>query len=532
MKRILRKLFSVIILGMSLFSGTIYAQSINVDSAKVRVKIGTYITGTNNLIVSNDSGVVNNSGTMIISGNITNSGKIISDGFEYLNGFSDQTITGVFGTSNLGNVFRNQSAGTDVVAGSDLVMRSFDFGSTNGFVDASHPSGRTVRILNSTDTAIKNYSSTKYFLVGDNLGTLERTVSSSSLDTLSFPVGNATAGYRLLDYHPKNSQSGFVGLKIINGSPSASPVPTSYHKHYATGFKNSLFGTGCVPGGFSGDIMFNCLTPHYWSLSTPSSSSEYFVEVFNDACYDAAVGVGTRRVLRVPGITPRSDWFDSIHIQNVIDVPMSDNFCLYSDWTRNRNTIPGGIYQGGGLLAIASGVFYPLPVEITNLTATAGESEILLDWKTASEHNTDKFEVLRSIDAVSFQKVDEVSAHGNSNTPKSYRVDDSDIELGIEYYYQLRQVDYDGKFTLSNIVSARLVGDDIVATLQVYPNPTHGLVYVSEQFDSAILTNIVGQQIRTVQNSNSLLLSDLPAGTYVLQVIIDGKSKSFKIQKL
>lgn len=534
MTRLFKKSLLVVILGMSLFSGTVYSQDIIVNSAKMRATNGIFIVGVRSLTVSNDSGVINNSGTIYVSGDITNSGRIISDGVEIMNGDSDQTITGVHGVSYLGNVSRVQPANRNIIAGSNLSMRTFNFGNTNGFVNANHLSGYTVRILDSSDVAIKNFSQNKYFDLGDNKGTLERRVAT--LDTVSFPVGNSSAGYRLLDYHPINSQNGFVGLKVINGSPSTSPSPEFYTRVHNSGFENSSFGTGCIPGDYEGSVMFECLTEHYWNLTTPSTSSEYFVEVFNPACFDelSTGAVGPRRVLRVPGSTPRNDWFDTLHVNNVVDLPFTDNFCLYADWTRVRDTIPGGIYRGGGLLAIATGSFYPLSVEFSNLSAFADEEQknISLNWKTVSEMNADRFEVLRSITGTDFQKIGYVNASGNSNVPRNYQFIDESVEVGIEYYYQLKQIDYDERFDLSNIVSAQLVGDDVMAVLQVYPNPTHGLVYVSQNFDSAILSNIIGQQIKVVQNSNSMLLNELPAGTYILQVKIGEQVKSFKVQKL
>lgn len=531
MRKIFKKSFLVTILGMSLFSGTIHAQDINVDSAKVRVTSGAFIVGTRNLIISNDSGLVNNSGTIYASGDISNSGRIVSDGVEILNGTTHQTITGVHGTSNLGNVFRNQPTNINIVAGSDVRMHTFDFGSTNGFFYADFVGGYSVRILSSTDTAIKNYSSNKYFDLGNNFGTLERAISI--LDHFAFPVGNSIAGYRLLDYHPESLGAtgvDFVGLRILNGVPSTIGYPDHYQEHFSTGFDGMTGQPGiCIPGPYEQTVMFDCLTEHYWRLAAPNDY-KYFVEVFNDACNDLASGVGPRRVIKNPLTGSLNRWFVKSILEDLEDV--THDLCVYSDWTRVGDTIPGGVYEGGGFLAIATGALYPLPVELTSLTATAGESEILLDWETASEHNTDKFEVLRSVDAVSFQKIGKVFASGNSNVPRNYQFIDENVEVGIEYYYQLKQVDYDERFDLSNIVSAQLVGDDVMTVLQVYPNPTHGLVYVSQNFDSAILSNIVGQQIKVVQNSNAMLLNELPAGTYVLQVKIGEQVKSFKVQKL
>lgn len=528
MSKFLKNLLWVFVFIMSLVAGTVNAQDIYVDSAKVRITTGTFLVNTRNVVVV-DSGIVNNSGAIFVSGNITNtSGRINSDGREVLNGASDQTIAGVHGTSNLGNVVRSQSANTNIIAGSNVTMRNFDFGSTNGFF-RSTVLDRAIRILNPVDTAIKNFSSTKYFDLGDNLGILERAIAT--LDTLIFPVGNDSL--KRLNYHPMNSQSGFVGIKVIKGLPySGTLVPADYVRVYSSGFGNSLTGSGCVSDTFNADVMFDCLTPDYWRLITPTSTAEYFVEVFNPACFDQAVGVGNRRVLRLPGTTPGNDWFLDTNVENVVDLPITDNFCLYSDWRRNRDTILGGIYRDGGLLAIASGVFYPLSVELTRLTATAEKTEIVLNWETATEKNADRFDVMRSTDVVNFKKIGSVYATGNSNTPRDYQFIDDNVEPGIEYYYQLHQVDYDEQFTLSNVVSARISGSSSDnSELLVYPNPTTGLLRISQVVDQVLVLTITGQQVGYYQNINSVSLDQLPAGMYILQVKNQQGSKNFKVQK-
>ncbi len=531
MNRFFKISLLVIVSVVSLVTGTVYAQDVYVDSAKVRITAGAFLVSTRNVTVV-DSGLVNNSGTIFVSGNITNtSGRISSNGVEVFNGTSDQTITGVHGTSNLGNVVRSQSANTHIIAGSDLAMRNFDFGSTNGLV-RSTVLDRIISILNSADTAIKNFSSTKYFDLGNNLGLLERAVTT--LDTLQFPVGNSVIGLRRMDYHPMTlgaTGSSFVGMKVISGSPSSDTV--NYLRTFSTGFDGLPGQPGiCTPGTYAQSVMFDCLTDHYWGLYIPSDY-EYFVEAFADACFDGIPSaVGPRRVLRTPFTNPGS-WFRTAKLEDVQSVPVTDDLCIYSDWTRVKDTIPGGVYRGSGLLAIAAGALYPLPVELTDLTATAGESEIILDWETASEKNADRFEVLRSMDAVNFEKIGLIYAFGNSNTPRDYQFIDENVEVGTEYYYQLKQVDYNEQFTLSNVVSARVVGNGSNdSELLVFPNPTSGLLRISQVVDQVVVINTVGQQVGYYENVNSLSLDQLPTGMYILQVKNQNGNKNFKVQKL
>lgn len=520
MNRFFKNSLLVIVSVVSLATGTVYAQDVYVDSAKVRITAGAFLVNTRNVVVV-DSGLINNSGTVFVSGNITNTnGRVSSNGLEVLNGTSDQTITGVHGTSNLGNVIRSQSANTNIIAGSNLAMRNFDFGSTNGFF-RSIVLDRTIRILNSADTAIKNFSPTKYFDLGDNLGVFARAVN---LDTFPFPIGNSVAGYRRLDFiltSLGSTGTDYISTKVITGYSDST---ITFGKSYASGFDNSA-GI-CFLGTRAQEVIFDCLTQHFWNSSGPADY-RYKVLAYSGTCADMGGGVGPRRVVKSPAGTGL--W--TTNVENVVGT-VTANLCLHTDWTTSANPIPGGIYQGFGDLAVAGGLLYPLSVEFTSLTAIAGESEIVLNWETASENNADRFEVLRSTDAVNFEKIGSIYAFGNSNTPREYQFIDENVEPDVEYYYQLRQVDYNEQFTLSNVVSTRISGSSLDnSELLVYPNPTSGLLKISQVVDQVVIVNTVGQQVGYYQNVNTIPLDDLPAGMYILQVKNQNGNKNFKVQK-
>ncbi|MBK7807576.1 MAG: hypothetical protein IPJ51_14975 [Saprospiraceae bacterium] len=98
--------------------------------------------------------------------------------------------------------------------------------------------------------------------------------------------------------------------------------------------------------------------------------------------------------------------------------------------------------------------FKPLPV---NLTRFDGRWNKVLDineltWETASEINSDYFDVQRSFKGSEFESVGKVTAAGNSNRITSYAFNDNEIRLNGVYSYRLRQVDFDGTETYSNIV--------------------------------------------------------------------------------
>jgi hypothetical protein len=97
--------------------------------------------------------------------------------------------------------------------------------------------------------------------------------------------------------------------------------------------------------------------------------------------------------------------------------------------------------------------FTLLPVEVLSFTATILDSEVQLDWVTATETNNDYFNVQRSTDGINFTSISKInSAYENSTETLSYSIVD-DMPLEGWSYYRLKQTDYDQKVSYSNIVA-------------------------------------------------------------------------------
>ena len=64
----------------------------------------------------------------------------------------------------------------------------------------------------------------------------------------------------------------------------------------------------------------------------------------------------------------------------------------------------------------------------------------------------------RWTDGVDFEFIGWVSGNGNQTSIHEYSYEDYSIGNGITYYYQLKQIDYDGQFEFFNIQSVKLNG--------------------------------------------------------------------------
>jgi len=106
----------------------------------------------------------------------------------------------------------------------------------------------------------------------------------------------------------------------------------------------------------------------------------------------------------------------------------------------------------------SSGEFCPdctsiLPIELTSFNAKRDGDYVNLTWITVSERNNDFFTVEQSVNGFDFEVVGYLNGAGNSSTPQAYKLIDSSPVLDVVSYYRLKQTDYDGIFTYSNIVS-------------------------------------------------------------------------------
>ena len=160
-----------------------------------------------------------------------------------------------------------------------------------------------------------------------------------------------------------------------------------------------------------------------------------------------------------------------------------------------------------------------LPVELVNFRATAIEQGNLLQWETASEKDNDFFEVNRSGDASNWELIATIAGNGNSDQIISYNYLDSNPGPGRNFY-RLKQVDFDGAFEFSYIVSVITGNLPQFQVQAIYPNPSSGnvnLSYITNNDDPIFLRLIdaMGKLIHSAEipnrfGSNRVFL-ELPA---------------------
>ncbi len=168
-----------------------------------------------------------------------------------------------------------------------------------------------------------------------------------------------------------------------------------------------------------------------------------------------------------------------------------------------------------------------LPVELFHFEARLRKEGVDLLWETATELDNAGFDILRSVDGRNWQTLAFVPGGGSTLQERSYAYMDKHPHPGLNYY-RLKQIDFDGQFEYSRIISVDVGGAD--NGVRLYPNPASGSVILA--FETAYageavlyLYNAVGQPLKTKYLSlepgafrTGIELDGLPAGVYLVEV--------------
>ncbi|MBK9399683.1 MAG: T9SS type A sorting domain-containing protein [Bacteroidetes bacterium] len=119
----------------------------------------------------------------------------------------------------------------------------------------------------------------------------------------------------------------------------------------------------------------------------------------------------------------------------------------------------------------------PLPVDLTFFKALpVGNGTVSCSWGTASEENNDFFTVEKSSDARTFEEAGRISGAGSSVVFLNYEFNDKEAYNGISYY-RLKQTDFDGQFSYSQVVAVNVLKEK--SDLTIFPNPATDYFKVS-----------------------------------------------------
>ena len=177
----------------------------------------------------------------------------------------------------------------------------------------------------------------------------------------------------------------------------------------------------------------------------------------------------------------------------------------------------------------------PVPVVLVSFNAVSENSGILLNWITATELNNKGFEIQRCVDDNDFYTIGFVKGNGTTTSPNSFSFFDSPENSG-RYYYRLKQVDFDGTSSYSNIISVSFNPNTFILS-QNYPNPFNPATVISfsipeEGYLNLNIYNIQGELVDVLSDglisagnhSVKWNASSFTSGVYFYKLNFESKS--------
>ncbi|MFT7156379.1 MAG: hypothetical protein ACI8Q1_001389, partial [Parvicella sp.] len=311
-------------------------------------------------------------------------------------------------------------------------------------------------------------------------------------DVFVFPVGDL--GY----YRP---------ISMSNPGSGSSRFRAQY---FLSDPNNSGYLDGLRAPGV--DYISDC---EFWTLDRNAASSNVIVTLSYDSQALTCSGINDPSTVQI------ARW-DGTQWQN------------HGNGAMTGSTTAGTISTAGVVNSFSPFTFHtsdevknPLPITLIDFTAKVNESlTVDLNWSTASEINNNYFTIERSKDGVDFAEILTQLGAGNSNTVITYAEIDKMPFQGISYY-RLKQVDFDGQFTYSNIISVTIITD---AGYTIYPNPvnqssgeyTLNLVNNHSEESKYTVVDHLGKVVLTETNLsegfNQVDISSLATGLYFVSI--------------
>ncbi len=353
--------------------------------------------GFSQVIISGNGEIVaTDTANIILQGDWTNNANNTgftgsAGGVVLFKGSSQQSINGSKSTTFTGMYLKNNAG---LKLNSDITVTG-NFDLRGGIVDA------TSSTLLFTGSGKTRYAKKSQHIKGP--------VSRIGSTIFRYDVGDGTK---------------YAPLKVLslNTTAKSATITVQYYKSAAPGGSNVS-----APLVKVSDV-------EYWNVSSSASGSQSKVDLFwKDGAESGikSINADSLRFARFDG----SNWVDEAATIDAASTISSGDIQI-----NNAISIDNVNVTFGSTNNVAN----PLPIQLLSFTAQCQEQDVVINWSTASEENNDYFTLLRSEDAAHYEEIATLIGAGNSNTVINYTYTDWNA-AGGNFYYMLKQTDYDGK---------------------------------------------------------------------------------------
>ncbi|MGV3764604.1 MAG: T9SS type A sorting domain-containing protein [Chitinophagaceae bacterium] len=180
-----------------------------------------------------------------------------------------------------------------------------------------------------------------------------------------------------------------------------------------------------------------------------------------------------------------------------------------------------------------------LPVQLVNFRTQCVEGTTVLLWTTTAETENSGFYVEKSTDLQNWETLGFVKGKGNTNSTTTYNFTDPS-KSGVATYYRLKQTDFSGKQSLSDVVVSRCntSGNTTFAQVTIYPNPVVSSFRV-RGLPANSTANYAVYNTQGTRLKNGTFLSETPVvnmsgftpGLYLLKINTGGSEQLIRIVK-
>jgi len=439
------------------------------NNADITVSAAAQVT-VNGGVMNQASATIANNGTIYVSGDWTNdagnncfgtsTGTVILNGGNQAVGgtsvtaFNNLTLQG----TGIKTLMQDQLTGGMIATPSGVLQVGNVVLDLNGF---------TMNITNKATAAIS--ASAGYILSErvDNSSMLRWTIGSVP-GVHTIPFGNAAGVAVPFSFNLISGDAGIVTVSTYPTAPNNTPYPVT-----PVAVTNMLH--------VSGSNNAANVVDRFWQVETTGSPVASLT--FTYAAAENAVN-GNTAVRAQRYNAPATGWELPLpgQLNPTSQSVMVSNVSSFGPWALSLDAAP-------------------LPVELLVFDAQLNKNNVVdLFWSTAAEINNDYFTIERTSDLKSYETVATVDGEGNSSAVLHYKSEDRHPLEGISYY-RLKQTDFDGKFSFSELKQINL-DKKAASPFSVYPNPARDYFYIRfsevDEVNFFLMTDISGKTIRKI----------------------------------
>ena len=454
------------------FSGIAQCKNITLANSTTKI-LSFFATGTHNLEIygnwDNQKGTAN-----FTEGNGTVTFK----------GTTAQTITTTGGTETFANVILNNTAGLSLSNTNMLIATNLTF--TNGILTANNATTARVEFL--AGSSVTGVGTSKY------VAGWVRKVGNTAFD---FPVGD---------------ENYYALVRISAPASVTDHFTATYDRTYLANPYNA--NSIKAEGALTLNHVDNC---EYWDVQRTNGTSNVFITLAYEDTRSCKITNGAEADMRI------AHW-DGTQWEN-----NGNSATLVISSTYGTITSGAAISSFSPFTLASISIFNPLPIEIVSFTAKINQNNhAQLDWITVSELNAKGFDIEKSFDGKSFEKIGYQNSLGGVDIVKNYQFFDKNYKNAA--YYRLKMIDNDNSFKYSKIIYLNNQKTNNYE-LTIVPNPTQGEVKLvlgnalpTENVTLKVFS-ITGKEVISLfgnvlevekQLSNQTI--ELPAGMYVVRM--------------